>query len=184
MNSNLLNTELNLIKNDIIRNLVKRSIDEVVPKWYEIKLASTKGNYNYSGTGIPITILSRNKTSVALLKILLNNPIYIRELDLLTIDMMYASLILKDFNMYGLGSDQDYKVTDHYLTAYELKPSGLSGLEESMFNGVIDFIRVHHGPYSNPPIDLDTTAKRLVHLCDYLSSKSTIIVDVEKELSW
>ena len=58
MNSNLLNTELNLIKNDIIRNLVKRSIEEVVPKWYEIKLASTKGNYNYSGTGIPITILS------------------------------------------------------------------------------------------------------------------------------
>ena len=180
MNSNLLSTELNLIKNDIIRNLVKRSLEEVVPKWYQIKL----GNYNYSGTGRPITILSRNKTSVALLKVLLNNPIYIRELDLLTIDMMYASLILKDMNLYGLGSDQDYKVTDHYLTAYELKPSGLSGLEESMFNGITDFIRIHHGPYSSPPIELISTAQRLVHLCDYLASKSTILVDVEKELSW
>ena len=181
MKSTLFEYELNLITNDIIRNIVKRSLEEVVPDWYETKLASTSPNYKYSLSGDPISIVSRNKSSVALLKILLDNPIYSNKFGVLNNDMMYAALILKDLNLYGLGSDQDYKVKDHHKNAYQLKPNGLDFMENNMFDGILDYIRIHHGPYSDPPIPLDYQEYELVHLCDYLSSKTNILVDYSKE---
>ena len=184
MDHTLLNNELGLISNDFIKNLVIRVLDTVVPPWYDAVNAG-KDSYRSALTGKTITILDRVKSSVAICKILLGNPLFMSQLPSPNSkDLIYAALILRDMNMYGVGQSQGEKSVNHYELTHELLPSGVSQVEIETLYQIFDLIKAHHGPYSNPPVQLNSMEKYMVHLCDYLASKSTIEVAHEVELSW
>ena len=181
---NALKIEVKFITNDLIRSITARVLQEVVPDWYLDQPVSNSEFYRNSINNKLITIIERNKSAVRLFCLYYQNPLVSNAIQMIDRDLIIAALIIHDLNLYGL-TDEPYSSADrlgHITNISKLRPSGLSPIENDLFDKISELIASHHGPYriGNSP-EVSTNAQFYVHICDYLAASPTILVNTSDD---
>lgn len=180
--------ELNYIKNYEIKNLIMDFIDTNTPDYFWKIPASTSGKYHPAYTLVEGGLVLHTKAAVSIAISLFE----LYDLSETSKDIIISALILHD--MFKCGYPSKYKenktVFNHPLVCAEAFTLFLKNRYKDVFyiqrwaNKISDCIASHMGKWntSNFTNDIlpipETIEEKIVHLCDYLSSRKDIIVNV------
>ena len=175
--------ELQIIKNEEVRNLVIEVLKNVKDDFYHAPASST-GKYHpeYSlGDG---GLYRHTKAAVKIANDLLDIEWYKNLFDEFTRDYIISALILHDTCKSGINWDNQYTMHTHPLQAADLieKTKDCRDAQE-----IARRVRSHMGQWNEPgrwnkPGDSDVLPKPekddefFVHLCDYLASRKFLEV--------
>ena len=172
--------ELEFIKSDEIKSDVKTLLNLLPDYFYEIPAAST-GKYHPSFAQGNGGLVRHTKAATRIAFDILDNPLFKDFYTDIEKDIVLGSLILHDGLKCGLQKEQ-YTRYDHPILMgdFILEHSKDLKMDKSNIEIMSNCIKSHMGPwnkndYSKVILPLPVTkVERLVHLCDYLSSKKTM----------
>lgn len=180
--------ELSQIVHSTVRELVVRILDQKVPQYFSTARAHRHG-YKYGEiSGTDISLVEQTKEGVRILLTLLGHPDMKKTISAIDRDYMISAMILRDTTKYGLGPNPvDYPVFEHPITVSLLVPDNFTELDRAHFSHIVFLVTTHHGPWNTSSVSktvlplIQTQNQYYVHLCDYLSSRSTISTNLSNK---
>lgn len=178
----IFNTQLNLIKNDKLRNLIEFSLSNVPSYFYDIP-ASTTAKYHPNYALGECGLVRHTKAAVKIADCLLSLEMYAPLAQ--SKDEIIAALILHDSVKKGRDGSQ-YTTIEHPLDAASLfienaKSYKYENMEQ--VEKIAGMIRSHMGQYNTDRYGLEilpkpsTKEQKFVHQCDYLASRKFITIE-------
>lgn len=175
-----LESELQLIENEELRNFVRQFLDEKVPNTFWYAPASSSGKYHPNFATQKHGTLLHTKYVCAWAKELMcleQTPYYVA----VNADAIYAACILHDSFKYGYADDSEHTVDAHpqiasvEWTDFCIK-QGYSHMCYAKF--IAKIIECHMGQWGFSFPDTEdqqlTECCEFVHLCDYIASRKLI----------
>jgi len=174
------NNELNFIKNSVIKEDIKTLLDLLPDYFYEVP-ASSGGKYHpklAEGNG---GLVRHTKAAARIANDILSNPLFASKYTSEEIDIVIGALIVHDGLKCGLVKEQ-YTRFDHPILMgdFIVNNKGKLKMSDSAMTMLVSCIKSHMGvwntnDYSKVVLPIPATnIERLVHLCDYLSSRKTM----------
>lgn len=179
MKCDVFKTEINYIKDNDLREILKELLNGLPDYFYEVPASST-GKYHPRFSLGDGGLVRHTKVAVKIANDLLNNESIGRTFNDREKDLMLIALFIHDGFKHGK-THEKYVRFDHPLISSEyVKNSSLLNEKDREF--ISSVIASHMGqwntsPYSNVTLPIPSNRyERFVHMCDFLSSK--IYLDV------
>ena len=180
MKSDCFREELDLIRDDILRDFIREFLDKFVPDYFYVVPASSSGKYHPQYALGEGGLVRHTKACVVIAKELLQ----LEQFNKLNRDEVISALIIHDTFKQGL--DKGHTIFEHpvfsskaiILFAKEYHPEMLE-----VARSISKLVISHMGQWSTSVrsnIILpkpQTESEKFVHMCDYLASRKNITVD-------
>ena len=176
--------EVNLIKNEDIRDLTIKTLRDTAPSYFwEITTSSTGRYHPTHEDGTPYTLVDHTKSATRFLRLLLTHPLIAGRFSAVEIDLMTSAILLHDLAKRGL-EETTYTVHEHPLLVRNLRPKNLSAIQNNYFDQIIFLAEPHTGPWrrnihSDVVLpEIKNYGQYIVHMADWLSSRRVIRFDL------
>jgi hypothetical protein len=189
--SQVFDAELNLIKDDNVREFTKRMLEELPDYFYEVS-ASSSFKYHPSFAREKGGLVAHTRAAVRLAHEMFRCEMFGGKYSDLEKDMITSALILHDGCKSGI-VQQKFSIATHPLEVVkfcEQKDDIKNLIPQEVFEGIMDLIRTHMGAYNTDyktgkevlPLP-KTVAQRFVFMMDYIVSRQCITHDFDAPLS-
>jgi len=175
--------ELSCIRNENIRNVIIKALYKFPDYFWDVPASSSGAHHPKTSLG-RAGLVRHVKSVFAIAESLLTHPTLYAELSEDEKDEVRAAIILHDSCKQGYGVEPTHTMHTHpLLPRQHLRPDDV---DWELWDRICVLIESHMGPWtkdSKGESDIvlpepETTAQKLVHLCDYLASRKDIEVDV------
>lgn len=174
-NIKLFEREINLIKNDDLRMMVKSYMEEAVPDYFWTDGASSSGKYHPQFAQGEGGLVRHTKAVVMFAEELLRMSSYAYMKEEYK-DYVIAACLVHDTAKYGLEKYDKAEYKNHAANAaYAFMDWCLMEYDTIPSEFLLNAIRSHMGQWSTEKEDRPfTNIDRCVHLADYMASRSFI----------
>ncbi|MCI8331151.1 MAG: HD domain-containing protein [Bacilli bacterium] len=177
--------ELEYIKEERIQNSAKALI-ELIPNYFFEEGASSTGKYHPSFSQGKGGLLRHTKAAVRIAKEILSTTTFGDEFTKNEQDLIYVAIMMHD--TVKRGNNEKYTRFDHPLLSSQLikNNKNLTKLTEEEINLICDMIETHMGEWTTDYFGKEilkkptTKYQKIVHLCDYLSSKKFLDIKFDE----
>ena len=178
--SEVFNEELLFIKDEIIRNDIRIILNLLPDYFYEVP-ASSGGKYHPKLAEGEGGLVRHTRAATRIANDMLTNPIIMKQYTSEERDIVISALIIHDGLKSGLVKEK-YTRFDHPILMgnYLIENKDKLKMNKDVLDKIVSCIKSHMGPwntndYSNIVLPVPVTKiEKLVHLCDYLSSRKTM----------
>lgn len=187
MKSDCLKEELSLISDKKLRDFITEYLDKFVPEYFYVIPASSSGKYHPQYALGEGGLIRHTKACV----LIANELLVLEQNNKLNHDEIISALIIHDTFKQGLNGGGHtefehplYSARAILLFAKEYHPDMLGVARE-----ISKLVVSHMGQWNNSnkaKVVLpkpETEAQKFVHMCDYLASRKSIIVNINYEPS-
>jgi len=171
--------ELSYIRDEEVLGLVKRALLVVNDKFFIVPASSTEKYHPKYALGAG-GLVRHTKAAVYLAKEMLSLKQY-SHLSITDKSLIIGALILHDTCKNGLNWESEYTIKKHpLLVKYLLKEES----ENLLWKNICRLVETHMGQWDGRGLlpQPKTELEKIVHLCDYFSSRKNIHIDVEYEV--